>query len=168
MGWFSALFSIWLVVCRVLLRRMSDRVGRAPVIIPAMAAIALGFGVLAAPPSPASLAAGALLLGGGVSVLYPTLVALVVDRTPEGERGLAIGTLSGSFDLGVVVGSALIGFVVERTSYGTGFAVASATAVLGLATFLLTEQRRARQPFPPDPRRGYDAEGWAGPSGGKT
>jgi MFS family permease len=151
-GWFYALFSAWIIVCRVLLRRASDRVGRARVIVPAMALIAASFFVLAIPPTVPSLAAAALLLGSGVSVLYPTLLALLVDRTPEAERGLAIGTLSASFDVGIVVGSLAIGFIVEQTSYGVGFVVAALGAILGLATFVMTEARHGRRrvvPWPP-------------------
>ena len=77
-------------------------------------------------------------------MLYPTLVAFIVDRTAEAERGLAIGTLSASFDVGVVLGSLLIGYTVERTSYAGGFALAGALAFLGLATFLMTERLRPR------------------------
>ena len=77
-------------------------------------------------------------------MLYPTLVALIVDRTAEAERGLAIGTLSASFDVGIVLGSLLIGFTVERTSYAGGFALAGVLALLGLATFLMTERARLR------------------------
>jgi len=144
LGWFFALFSVWLIVCRILFRRTSDRLGRARVIVPAMAALALGFFTLVAAPTVASLVASAILLASGASVLYPTLVALVVDRTPEAERGLAIGTLSGSFDLGTVVGASLIGLVVEHISYGAGFAVAGSMAIVGLLTFVATERRRAR------------------------
>jgi predicted MFS family arabinose efflux permease len=44
------------------------------------------------------------------------------------ERGLAIGTLSASFDVGIVIGSLVIGFTVEQMSYGPGFGVAGAAA----------------------------------------
>ena len=90
------------------LRRASDQFGRARVLVPALVALALGNTVLAASPSIGSLIAAAVLLGTGNSMLYPTLVALVVDRTPVSERGLAIGTLSGAWDVGVFVGAPLI------------------------------------------------------------
>jgi len=87
----------------------------------------------------------ALLLGAGSAVLYPTLAALVVDRAPEGERGLALGTLSGAWDLGVVVGSALIGFVADRVSFGSGFAIAGVTTMLGALAFFVTERHQTRR-----------------------
>ena len=143
-AWFFAVYPLWLIGCRALLRGVSDRVGRARVVAPAMGFVAAAFFVLALRPTPVSLVAAAVLMGTGNSMLYPTLAALVVDRAPEPERGLALGTLSGAWDLGVVLGSALVGFVADRVSYSAGFAVAGATGVVGLSTFIRTERRRDR------------------------
>jgi len=79
---------------------------------------------------------------------------LLVDRTPEIERGSAIGTLSGSFDLGNVVGSLLVGLVVERVSFAAGFRVAAGGALLGLAVFVLAERRVAGRSVLPRPAAG--------------
>jgi MFS family permease len=59
-GWFFALYSVWMILCRAVLRGLSDQVGRVQVIAPAMVATALGFLVLAFPPSGRSLLAAAL------------------------------------------------------------------------------------------------------------
>jgi len=143
--WFFTVYPLSLIACRALSRGVSDRVGRAHVVLPAMALTAAGFFALALRPTPSSLIAAALLLGSGGAALYPTLAALVVDRAPEGQRGLALGTLSGAWDFGVVVGSALVGFVVERTSYGAGFALGGATAALGVLWFFAAEQHHGRR-----------------------
>ena len=150
-GWFFALYSTWMILCRAVLRGLSDQVGRAQVIAPAMAATALGFLVLALPPTGRSLLAAALLLGSGASLTYPTMIALLVDRTPDQERGLAMGTLSASWDVGVVIGSVLVGAVVERLSFHAGFAVGALGASVGLLTFVLLERARARRPAYPRP-----------------
>src|SRR5437867_1109884 len=115
------------------------------VVLFALALTGLAYFTLALPPTPASLMIAALLLGAGSAVLYPTLAALVVDRAPEGERGLALGTLSGAWDLGVVVGSALIGFVADRVSFGSGFAIAGVTTMLGALAFFVTERHQTRR-----------------------
>ena len=138
-AWFFPLMSGFTIVCRLFLRRASDRLGRAPVLVPAIALLALGNGVLALPPSVISLVAGAALLGCGNSMLYPTLVALVVDRTPAVERGRAIGTLSGAWDVGVAIGAPSIALLVQSQGYGAGFLASALTTALGLATFLATE-----------------------------
>ena len=110
-------------------------------LVPALVAIALGNALLALPPTVASLVASAALLGTGNSMLYPTLVALVVDRTPPAERGLAIGTLSGAWDVGVFIGSPLIAALVESRGYAAGFLAAALTVALRLTTFLVTERK---------------------------
>jgi predicted MFS family arabinose efflux permease len=94
------------------------------------------------PPTPITLALAAVTLATGSAVLYPTLAALVVDRADESERGLALGTLSSSWDLGVVIGSALTGVVVDRLSYGAGFVVAASGAALGTLALAFIEIRR--------------------------
>jgi MFS family permease len=143
-AWFFPLMSGFTIACRLFLRRTSDRVGRLPVLLPAIALIACGNAVLAATPTTPSLVLAAALLGSGNSMLYPTLVALVVDRTPSLERGRAIGTLSGAWDVGVAIGAPLIALLVQRHGYPAGFLASAATTALGLVTLLVTERRRGR------------------------
>ena len=141
LGWFYVLFATCIITGRLTLRGLSDRIGRAQVVVPAMALTTLSYFLLALPPRVPTLAAAAIMLGAGVAMFYPTLLALLVDRTPEAERGSAMGTLSGSFDLGSVLGSLLVGFTVERVSFAAGFHTAAAGALAGLTLFALTERR---------------------------
>jgi MFS family permease len=145
-AWFFPLMSGCTIACRFVLRRASDQFGRARVLVPALAALALGNTVLAASPSIGSLVIAAALLGTGNSMLYPTLVALVVDRSPVSERGLAIGTLSGAWDVGVFIGAPLIALLVESRGYTAGFLASALTVIAGLAAFLASERGRRRAP----------------------
>jgi MFS family permease len=144
-SWFFPLMSGCTIACRLVLRRASDRFGRAPVLVPAIVLLALGNTALALPPTRLSLVAAAALLGCGNSMLYPTLVALVVDRTPLVERGRAIGTLSGAWDVGVAIGAPTIALLVQSHGYAAGFLASAVTTAGGLATFLATEHHRRRR-----------------------
>jgi MFS family permease len=143
-AWFFPLMSGCTIVCRLVLRRASDRFGRVRVLVPALLTITLGQLTLAAWPTVPGLVLGAALLGCGNSMLYPTLVALVVDRTPLVERGRAIGTLSGAWDVGLAIGSPLIALLVEARGFSAGFLASGLAVALGLVTFLALERRRAR------------------------
>jgi MFS family permease len=145
-AWFFPLMSGCTIACRFVLRRASDQFGRARVLVPALVALALGNTTLAASPSIGSLVIAAALLGTGNSMLYPTLVALVVDRSPVSERGLAIGTLSGAWDVGVFIGAPLIALLVESHGYTAGFLASALTVIAGLAAFLASERGRRRAP----------------------
>ena len=149
LGWFYVLFAVCIITGRLTLRRLSDRIGRAQVIVPAVALTTLSYLLLARPPRVPTLVAAAIMLGAGVAMFYPTLLALLVDRTPETERGSAMGTLSGSFDLGSVLGSLVVGFMVERVSFAGGFHTAAAGALAGLTLFVVTERRVARRALSP-------------------
>lgn len=143
-AWFFPLMSGCTIFCRLVLRRASDRFGRAPVLMPAIVVVALGNALLAMTPTVVTLVVSAALLGCGNSMLYPTLVALVVDRTPEHDRGRAIGTVSGAWDVGVAIGSPVIAHLVESRGFAVGFLASALAAALGLTTFVLTEHRRRR------------------------
>ena len=64
------------------------------------------------------------------------------DRVPDRERGVAMGMVSGAWDLGIFAGSLTIGAVVEALSLGAGFAGASALTLLALGGLVLVERRR--------------------------
>ena len=145
-AWFFPLMSGCTIASRLFLRRASDQFGRARVLVPSLVAIALGTALLAVPPTVASLVVAAVLLGTGNSMLYPTLVALVVDRAPPAERGLAIGTLSGAWDVGVFIGSPLVALLVEARGYSAGFLGSALAVAVGLAVFMLTERGYRRSP----------------------
>jgi MFS family permease len=142
LAWFFGLYPAWLITWRAVLRGVSDRLGHVRVSVAAMAVVAVAYLIIALPPTPLSLSLAALVLASGNALLYPTLAALVVERAPESERGLALGTLSGAWDLGVVVGSALIGAVADRVSYGAGFAVGALFCALGVCALAATAARR--------------------------
>jgi predicted MFS family arabinose efflux permease len=139
--WFFALYAGGMIVFRIVISTTADRWGRSRILVPALALLALGFGVLTPPPVPLRLAVAAIVLAAGSSALYPTLVALVVDRVPAAERGVAMGMVSGGWDLGVFAGSLSIAFIVERSSYGAAFAMAGVLNVIALAALVLIERR---------------------------
>src|SRR5262245_38414209 len=74
---------------------------------------------LALPLTPTSMMTAALLQATGSAVLYSTRAAPVVDRPPDGERGLPLAARSAAWDLGVVVGSgASSAGKLRRPAYG--------------------------------------------------
>ena len=142
LAWFFALYSGGMIVFRIVVSTRADRFSRTQILMPALGLLALGFGALIPPPVPLRLAVAAVLLAAGSSALYPMLVAMVVDRVPAHERGVAMGTVSGAWDLGVFAGSLSIAAIVEHASLGAGFATATALTVVALVGLVLVERRR--------------------------
>ncbi|MBV9014471.1 MAG: MFS transporter [Alphaproteobacteria bacterium] len=80
--------------------------------------------------APGLACAGAVLTGAGYALVYPGLGIEAVRRVPAQSRGLAMGTYTAFFDLGIAVASPALGLLAARTGLNTVFLV-SALVVLG-------------------------------------
>ena len=139
---FFTVYPVCLTVGRALLRGLPDRIGHGRAALAAMALSAVAFACLALPPSMVTLCAAGALLGAGGAVMYPALVALVVARADESDRGLAVGTLSGSWDLGIVVGSAVVGVVADHVGFAAAFGIGAVGCALGCIALTACGVRR--------------------------
>ena len=68
-------------------------------------------------------------MGAGFSLLFPSLALLVVNRVPEERRGVAMGTFTAFFDLGMGVGSPIAGAAAAIGGYEAAFVLAAACAL---------------------------------------
>jgi DHA1 family tetracycline resistance protein-like MFS transporter len=95
-------------VCAPLWGRLSDRVGRRPVMLVTIAGTALSLLALGLAPSLAWVAA-ARLLGGAFAANISVATAYVADVTDESERTRWMGMIGASVGVGFVLGPAIGG-----------------------------------------------------------
>ena len=76
------------------------------------------------------LAAG-FFLGIGYGILQPLFQSFVTGTTPAPKRGAANATYLLSYDIGIGIGSLLMGIFQENIGLSTGFAVTSAAYIIG-------------------------------------
>lgn len=72
-----------------------------------------------------------LLLGLGYGVLQPLFQSFVTGTTPGPKRGTANATYLLSYDIGIGIGSFVMGLFQESIGLGTGFALTAVTYVIG-------------------------------------
>jgi MFS family permease len=94
---------------------------------------------------------GAVAMGAGFSILFPSLALVVVNRVPEERRGVAMGTFTAFFDLGMGLGGPLVGAAAALGGYEAAFLL-SALCALGTVAVAasLRTARPAAGPFPQD------------------
>jgi len=138
-----AAFAATVVLVRLLGGDLPDRIGPVPCAIGASLVEALGLALIATASGPAAAIAGAMVMGGAYSTLYPSLALIVVGQVPEERRGVALGTFTAFFDLGVGLGSPLVGAAAAISGYEAAFWVAVACA-LGAAVIARTGLTRTR------------------------
>ncbi len=132
-GLYFTVYSIVVVVSRPFAGRLSDRFGRAAVIVPGMVCLTVAMTTLALSSSLSGLLIAAALQGLGFGGVQPSIMALVVDRSSLHERGAALATLMGAFDVGVGLSSIALGAVLEYTNFTVMFLCAGGVALGGAA-----------------------------------
>jgi MFS family permease len=130
-------FAASVVTMRVLGGWLPDRFGSIPCAIGAAIAEAIGLVVIAEAHTLIEALIGAVAMGGGFSLLFPSLALVVINRVPESRRGAAMGTFTAFFDLGVGVGSPIAGAAAAIGGYEAAFLLAAAFA-LGTVAVALT------------------------------
>ena len=130
-GLFFTVYSITVVLSRPFAGRLSDRFGRPAVIIPGMLLLAVAMTVLAFSTTQFGMLSAAVLQGFGFGGVQPSLMAQVVDRSTDHDRGPALATLMGAFDVGVGLSSIGLGLILEATNFTVTFLCAASIGLCG-------------------------------------
>jgi len=108
----------------------SDHIGRKKLIVSGMWVQAVGIGVVALSSRFVGFASGAVLLGAGTAMVYPTLLAAIGDVAHPSWRASSVGVYRLWRDLGYAVGALLAGAVADA------FGLGSATWTIAALTFV--------------------------------
>ena len=112
---------------------LSDRTGRKPLIVWGMWVQAAGIAAIASSGTFGGFALGAVLLGLGTAMVYPTLLAAVGDVAHPAWRASAVGVYRLWRDLGYALGALLAGLIADAFGLGVAmWAIAALTFASGL------------------------------------
>lgn len=151
-GFFYTALAIAQLSARASSGWLSDRIGRARVVPPALVIGATGLLLLSSAHTASTMLIAAALFGLGIAATQTSVVALIVDRTPREALGSAMATYTMAWDVGGVVGSVLLGIVAGVIGYGTVFALAAIMPAGGIVLFLARVRDRApRRPVASSP-----------------
>jgi MFS family permease len=137
------LFGVTVVLSRLLLGSMPDRLGALRSGVIAALAVWAGLVIVALAHVWPIAAAGGVVMGFGFATLYPALALWVVDRVGEARRGAALGTFTAFFDAGFGLGAPIAGLVAALGGYEAAFWVAAGYALLSaMVTMALARGER--------------------------
>jgi MFS family permease len=141
-GLIQSSYAVAQFVCAPLWGRLSDRVGRRPVLLGTIAGTALAMLATGLAPSLAWLFA-ARTLAGAFAANISVASAYIADVTPPEERTRFMGLLGASFGIGFVLGPALGALLVPYGHAVPMFFTAGLAALnWGVAALRLTEPAR--------------------------
>ena len=156
-GWLFASYSLMQLLFAPLLGRLSDRVGRRPVLLVSIAGSVAAYLLFAFAPSFVWLLVSRALAGIAASN-YGIAQAYVADVTPPSDRSRAMGMVVGAaFGLGFVLGPALGAILVQLGPLALPLTAAGLSAVNLAAALLWLEES-----LPPS-ARGHSHGAWFEP-----
>jgi MFS family permease len=115
--------------------RLSDRMGRKPVIMAGLFLCAASLPLVFRGSDLATFAISAAALGVGVGAVTPVTNALIADLASEKRLGAAMGVFGTVFDFGEAMGPIVAGFLIGGHGYVTTFDVLASVTMA--ATVLL-------------------------------
>ncbi len=141
--WFAS-FAVAAVIVQLALGRLSDRVGRAPVMMLGLTAVALALIVLPMTRDWEMTIGVMAGYGVGFGLLFPAMTALLADETAPQSRGKASGIYTAAYSLGAAVGTGSAGALewLRQTAQIHPFQVAALVVLMGLAWIALNARRR--------------------------
>jgi MFS family permease len=126
---FSAYAGV-ILTSRFLLGGLPDRIHPAITFFAGLVCMAVGLVGIASGPTPGLAIGFTAVLGLGFSFPWASIASTVLRRTPEKERGSAVGVLSAFYDLFVGVSSVIAGAVAKQFGYSAAFYMAAASLIL--------------------------------------
>jgi MFS family permease len=140
-GTLAAIYPAFWGVAQLFTGAWSDRVGRKWLIAAGMWVQALGIAVIVLSTRFTGFAIGAVFLGIGTAMVYPTLLAAIGDVAHPLWRASAVGVYRLWRDLGYAIGALLAGIVADIFGLATAmWIVAALTMISGIvAAVRMTE-----------------------------
>jgi predicted MFS family arabinose efflux permease len=131
------------VITRLVAGDLPDRVGPLRCAFGAALVEAAGLIIIAGSESLTMAILGAMIMGAAFSTLYPALSLHVVNKVPEDRRGAALGTFTAFFDVGMAIGSPVVGVAAALWGYEAAFWVGAGAALAASGVVLVLRRGSA-------------------------
>jgi len=147
LGFLMAVYSIMQLLFAPMWGRISDRIGRKPVMIVGIAGLAISFFIMAMAESLWGLFIARIIGGILSSANMPTAMAYVADITTEEDRGKGMGIIGAATGLGFIFGPA-IGGVFSSSNLSLPFVIAGISSLITLILVIIV----LKESLPPEKR----------------
>ncbi|MBI4588225.1 MAG: MFS transporter [Candidatus Rokubacteria bacterium] len=135
------------MLAKPLTGRLSDRLGRKPMILAGLFLCAATLPLIPRLSSLASLLFVSALFGLGVAIVTPSTTALVADLVTAGRMGSAMGVFGTIWDSGEAAGPILAGVLIASLSYPPAFGLIAALMAAMAVLFLVAVKDPTRSEF---------------------
>lgn len=114
-GWLTGAYAAVWGLSQLWTGHLADRIGRKRPVVAGFFLLAAGIAATATGQTPLIWLPAAVVMGFGMALLYPNLIAAMSDRAPPLWRGKALGTYRYWRDTGYAIGAVLLGAVAQAS-----------------------------------------------------
>ncbi|NNM63462.1 MAG: MFS transporter [Burkholderiales bacterium] len=145
-GWVTGVYGLVWGASQLWTGPLSDRIGRKPTIVAGLWLLALGVASVTLVMGVAAWLAAAVVMGVGMALLYPNLIAAVADISHPNWRSSSLGTYRYWRDTGYALGALMLGSIAQAAGLIAPAFWFTAALLLasGLWVFLRVEETHPR------------------------
>ena len=144
-SWFFVVYAAVLLISRPTMGKAMDRHGDNVVMYPALAALGLGYLLLAFLPNLPGLMVSAVFLAIGYGGAFSNIQAIVVRAAPSHRMGMATSTFYVFADAGLGFGPLVLGLLVPLCGYHGMYLAGGASAIILLALYFMLHGRKTKK-----------------------
>lgn len=130
------------IIFRIIFRRLPERLGRRRTLLLGLLSMAIGLLCMRGIHAEAQLVLPALLMGTGHCFIFPSMVDLAAGRLPAEHRGTGTSLILGAGDLGLLIGFATLGKLIERFDFDVALLCLAVTVLATAVLFAVTAYPR--------------------------
>lgn len=139
---FFIVFAVSMMSLRPITGKIYDRYGAQYVIYPAIVLFSIGLVILSQIQSVTGLLIAAVCVGMGFGSAQPCLQTLAIQHADRHRIGHATSTFFTMYDLGIALGSILLGMLITKQGYSFAYILCAVTAALSLLFYSFAIHRK--------------------------
>ncbi|MRX54469.1 MFS transporter [Bacillus idriensis] len=142
-SYFFVVYAIVMLIARPFTGRWFDQYGANVIVYPAIICFAAGMVLLSMAETSFTFLLSAALIGLGWGTLFPSFQTIAIQSAEPKRRGLATATFLSIFDIGIGIGSFLVGVITTKIAFSSLYFFSSFFILGCLAVYYLLHGRTA-------------------------
>lgn len=140
-GIYFLIYALTLLLVRPWAGKEFDRKGPLKIMAIGFISISVAFVLLFGAAGEIMFAASAVAMGVGFGIIHPTAMAMAINKVEPFRRGAANGTIFSAFDLGIGLGSILLGILSKYVGLSYMYLTCAAIILIPMVMFYLKDAK---------------------------
>ncbi|MFB3161309.1 MFS transporter [Neobacillus sp. 179-J 1A1 HS] len=139
---FFVVYAIILLMSRPFTGKWLDQYGPHVIVFPSIILFAIGMFVLSQSGGAVTFLVSAGMIGLGWGTLFPTFQTIAIQNAAPRKRGLATATFLSIYDIGIALGSFLVGLIAAKMDFSSLYFLCSFYILIGAVLYYFMQVRK--------------------------